>query len=196
MFIIGLTGGIATGKSTVCQFIAEHYHTPIIDADVINAQLLKPHQLGYQALLKQFPDIPLLENQQLDKHYLREQIFNHTIKKKTVEQLLHPLIKHAISEQLTTLKTQQHPYCIIAVPLLIEAQFDDLVDTIWVTDCDEKLQLQRLLQRDAISKSLALTMIDAQLTRAERLKHADAIIPTHHFRVMQQTIIQLFNALN
>lgn len=189
MYVIGLTGGIATGKTSVCEYLSSQFAIPIIDADIINKQLLEPEQAGYKGILNLFPYIPLNNKQQLDKLFLRAEIFSDPAKKLAIEKLLHPLIKNSIFQQIDDLKT--HSSCVVAIPLLIEAHFDDLVDTIWVTDCSEELQLQRLLSRDKLSESLAKSMIKSQLSRAERKQHADAIIPTDSFASMQNTLNNL-----
>lgn len=190
MNIVGLTGGIATGKSTVSRFLST-LNTPIIDADIINQQLLLPQQEGYLKILQLFPDTPILTDQALDKRYLRHKIFAHKASKQQLEKYLHPIIKKQILAEINALKQRALAYCIVSVPLLVEAKFTHLVDEVWVTDCSEEMQLSRLMKRDTISLSDAKLIMSHQLTRAERLKHADQIIETEHLDVMENRLIQL-----
>jgi len=192
MNIVGLTGGIATGKTTVTQFLSTTLSTPIIDADTINQKLLMPHQEGYSKLLELFPETPLLEDLSLDKGYIRHKIFHHIENKKKLEQLLHPIIKNKILYEIQALKQKgESPYCIVAVPLLIEANFIDVVKEIWVTDCPEDMQINRLMKRDNSSLSDAKLIMSHQLARKERLKYADQIITTNDQKVMEDQITEL-----
>jgi len=191
MNIIGLTGGIATGKTTVSQFLST-LDTPIIDADIINQQLLMPHQEGYSKVLELFPETPLLSDLSLDKKYLRHKIFHHIDNKKKLELLLHPLIKNKIVFEIEALKQKEKkPYCMVAVPLLIEAKFTDIIDEIWVTDCSESIQINRLMKRDNSSLSDAKLIMSHQLSRKERLKYADQIITTDDHKMMENKITEL-----
>ncbi len=191
MNIVGLTGGIATGKSTVSHFL-ESLEIPIIDADLINKQLLLPKNIGYKAVLKLFPDIPLLSDDSLDKRHIRDKVFNHKPSKELIEQKLHPLIKEEISAQIKHLKTNSEtPYCIVSVPLLIEANFSHLVNEIWICDCAERTQTQRLMARDKISQTDAKLIMSHQLSRSKRLKYADEIINTEEMNAMQKKILAL-----
>ncbi len=193
MNIIGLTGGIATGKSTVSQFL-ESLHINVIDADVINHHLLMPTQAGYNKVLQLFPNTPLLSDNFLDKKYLREIIFNDKHSKTALEQQLHPLIKAEIISRIETLQASINiPYCIVSVPLLIEANFKSLVNDIWVCDCSENTQIQRLMKRDHISQADAQIIISHQLERQERLRYANEIINTEHIDSMQKQIMALHN---
>ncbi|MBL7004483.1 MAG: dephospho-CoA kinase [Gammaproteobacteria bacterium] len=185
MKVVGLTGGIATGKTTACHYL----HTlsvPIIDADIINHKLLEPNQKGYLGLLKLFPDIPLIE-QQLDKKYLRKILFNDAHAKQQIEHLLHPIIKQSIQQEIDSID-KSTPYCIIAVPILIEANFQYLVDTIWVTDCSVNTQITRLMLRDNITIEDAKNILQHQLTREERLSYANEVISTENTIDMQKTL--------
>jgi len=188
MNVIGLTGGIATGKTTVSHSF-KSLNVPIIDADIINRQLLLTEQSGYNEILKLFPDIPLAEDGSLDKHYIRTKIFNHPEIKQQLEQRLHPLIKTEINVQINKLKSSNNDsYCIVSVPLMIEAKFNHLVSKLWVCDCSEKIQLQRLMIRDQLSQEDAQLIINHQLSRQERLQYADEIIPTKNKTQMQEKI--------
>ncbi len=193
MNIIGLTGGIATGKSTVTKYFST-LCTPIIDADIINKKLLQPNNTGYVHVLKAFPNIPLLADSALDKNFLRRQIFNDIKQKKILENILHPLIKKEITETIKVLNARlKHNYCIVSVPLLIETNFNSLVKEIWVTDCTEETQIKRLTARDNISIREAKLIISHQLSRKKRLSFAHQVIPTEQYNDMKSFILNLHN---
>ncbi len=184
MNVVGLTGGVATGKTTVTHYF-KNLNIPIIDADAINYQLLQPKQSGYTAILNLFPDVPLLKDSTLDKAYLRHKIFSDSDNKHQLECLLHPIIKQKIMSQIQSLKlNSQSSYCIVSVPLLIEAKFNDLMEEIWITDCSEETQIKRLMLRDQISNADAKLIMANQLTRQARLKYADKIINTENHEAM------------
>lgn len=195
MKVVGLTGGIATGKTTVTNFL-NNLNVPIIDADIINFHLLEPKQLGYLGILKLFPDTPLLNNKALDKSYLKNKLFNSQSNKTKIEALLHPLIKHEIKHQINNLnQTTNTSYCIVVVPLLIESNFTDLVDEIWVTDCYENTQKKRLMKRDHISSDNVDLIMSHQLSRTARLEYASQIISTDNEKDMEIKLKQLHQSL-
>lgn len=188
MNIIGLTGGIASGKTTVSDYIA-HLDIPIIDADVINRHLLQPNNVGYQQIVRTFSNIPLLSDGSLDKVYLRNKIFTDKLSKKRLEKILHPLITSEIKSQIKKHKIKNlYPYCIVSVPIMIEANFLGLVSSLWVTDCSEKIQLKRLMERDKITQEDARLIMSHQLSRQERLQYADQVINTENESQMIEKI--------
>lgn len=172
MLKIGLTGGIASGKSTICTLF-ERYSIPIIDADLIARQLVKPSEQAYSEIIAVFGQDIVQKNGQLDRAKLRELIFFDPQLKQQLENILHPKIRQQLILQG---QQQQTPYCIFATPLLIESNMNSLVDRILVIDLSVKQQLQRLQKRDDISLSQAQLMIDAQCDRKQRLASADDII--------------------
>jgi dephospho-CoA kinase len=168
---IGLTGGIGSGKTTVCQLFAD-YSIPIIDADIIARQLVEPGQPALDEIIRQFGH-DILSNDSLDRKKLGKIIFADKEKKKQLESILHPAIYQRLKQQASTL---QSPYCILAIPLLLETGMEDLVDRILVIDCPVALQYQRVKQRDALSDQQIDQIIASQISRDERQKQADDII--------------------
>ncbi len=168
---IGLTGGIGSGKTTVCKLFAD-YSIPIIDADIIARQLVEPGQPALAEIVRQF-GAEVLNNDSLDRKKLGEIIFADKEKKKQLESILHP----AIYQRLRQLAdSQQSPYCILAIPLLLETGMDNLVDRILVIDCPLELQYDRVRQRDGLSDEQIKRIIASQISRQERLAQADDII--------------------
>jgi len=168
---IGLTGGIGSGKSTVCQLFSA-LSIPIIDADIIAREVVAPRQAALARIQQNFGDI-LLADGTLDRKKLGQIIFADPAKKQWLENLLHPLIYQRLK---TEAATQLSPYVILAIPLLFETDMTDLVDRILVIDCPETLQLQRVKQRDQLDDDQIQRIIASQSSREERLRQADDII--------------------
>ncbi|MEX1200435.1 MAG: dephospho-CoA kinase [Methylophaga sp.] len=169
---IGLTGGIASGKSTVCNIFAE-LGAAIIDADGIAKQVCQPGMPAYQQIVTHFGKDLLLETGDLDRAALRQIIFQDVDAKKALEAIVHPQVRLALTAQL---KQSQAAVTIVAVPLLIEAEMQDMFDRILLVTANHNTQLTRLLARETISESLAEQMISAQIDDQQRLHYADDII--------------------
>ena len=169
---IGLTGGIASGKSTVADLFAEH-DVPIIDTDVIARQLVQPGMPALDEIRTTFGDDVFDWQGQLDRACMREVVFSDASRREQLESILHPRIRdEAIAQSGAT----DGPYQIIVVPLLVESPMRDLMDRVLVVDCDEETQLNRLLARDAENEDQARRILAAQASRADRLGIADDVI--------------------
>jgi len=173
MFSVGLTGGIASGKTTVSNLFAAH-GVPIIDTDVISRELLKTEELAYQQVCSRFGDEILNPDGQIDRAALRKIVFSNPQQKKWLENLLHPLIfersRNAIEEHSVA------TYVMVVVPLLFETNFQSLVDRILVVDCPAEQQVRRLVKRDGIDENLAYQMLAQQMTNEDRLAGAQDTI--------------------
>ena len=176
MLKIGLTGGIASGKSTVCKLFSRH-NIPIIDADIIAQDLVKPNQIAFNDIVKTFGTAILQDDGTLDRQQLRRLIFSDKAAKRQLETILHPLIQQRLTQQISK---KQSPYCILAIPLLIEANMRHLVDHVLVIDAHPDIQLKRLCQRDNMAPADALAIIKQQTSRAQRMMIADDIIDNNH----------------
>lgn len=171
MLVIGLTGGIGAGKSTVAQLF-HAYHIPIIDADLIAREITELNQPAFNAIVAHFGKQILLANR-LDRRKLREIIFKDEIERQWLEALLHPLI---IAEMQQRLKTLKAPYCIMVIPLLVETGPYPFINRILVVDASEQTQLLRVTQRDQFKEIDIKAMIEAQIKRKQRLEKAHDII--------------------
>jgi len=169
MLRIGLTGGIASGKSVISDALARRGY-PVIDADVISRELMQPGAPGYQACIDHFGQSILDRQGRIDRAALRKKVFDDPKQRRWLEALLHPLIRKQIGDRLESLDAD---LAFIVVPLLFESGFDRLVDLTLAIDCPRDLQLERLVQRDGIDRPLANRMLDAQLSNDERLQRAD-----------------------
>ena len=172
MLKIGLTGGVACGKSTVCKIFSQ-LGIAVIDADEIAHELVEVGKPCYLDIINTFGTAFLLKNQQIDRAKLRQLIFSNRVAKLQLETILHPSIRRELIERSHKVKSA---YCILAVPLLIETNMDTAVDRILVIDITEKNQLDRLCKRDHLAPTLANNMIHQQSNRSQRLAMADDVI--------------------
>jgi len=168
---IGLTGGIASGKSAASNKFAD-MGIPVIDADIIAREVVEPKSKGLQQLVNAFGQ-SILDGEKLDRSKLRAIVFNDSEKLKQINAILHPLIGHEIRKQVNVIK--QH-YCIVVIPLLCESTRYDWLDRVLVIDVSKETQTKRLLKRDAITIELANKMLDSQCSREQRLAIADDVL--------------------
>lgn len=175
-FKVGLTGGVACGKTTVSDRFAE-LGVDIIDADVIARELLEQGSDCYAQVVGLFGQQVLLESAEINRSWLRDRIFSDAKAKQALESIIHPAVRLAIAEASEKCASD---YCIVSVPLLIEANMQTLVDRILVVDLPPEQQLDRLMQRDKISLTQAQAMLAGQCSRARRLSFADDIIDNSH----------------
>lgn len=169
---IGLTGGIASGKSTVADFFAA-LGVPVIDTDVIAREIVKPGEPALDEIRFAFGDDVINADGSLDRTQLRKIVFSDDALRARLESILHPRIRDVALQQASL---ASEPYVIIVVPLLFESPMKDAMNRILVVDCDEETQLQRLTTRDQESEEQARRIIAAQASRAERLSIADDVI--------------------
>lgn len=170
--VIGLTGGIASGKTTVSDQFAL-LGIDIIDADVIAREVVAKDSPGLMAIVGQFSEEVLTSTQELDRQKLRTIVFSDNTKKEWLNALLHPLIRAQMELQTNNAKS---PYCILSVPLLVENKLNKMVDRTVVVDIDEATQLKRAMARDSSEKAIIESIIASQASRSERLAVADDII--------------------
>lgn len=170
--VVGLTGGIASGKSLVgAMFVT--LGAVLVDTDAVAREVVALGEPGLAAVAAEFGPRVLLPSGELNRPALRSLVFADEARRRRLEALLHPLIRNRTRAKLAELEV---PYALVAVPLLVETSFGELVDRILVVDCPESLQLERLMRRDAIPRAEALEMIRAQVDRATRLKAAHDVI--------------------
>lgn len=169
---IGLTGGIASGKSTVADFFAD-LGVPVIDTDVIAREVVAKGAPALDRIRAAFGNIVFDDDGNLDRKAMRKLVFSDADKRRRLEGILHPLIRDAVVMQVAAVTA---PYMIIVVPLLVESPMKDFMDRVLVVDCSEDVQLSRLQQRDAENQEQARRMIAAQASRDDRLGIADDIV--------------------
>jgi dephospho-CoA kinase len=171
-FRVALTGGIASGKTTVANLFAD-LGVPLIDTDVIARQVVEPGQPALAAVMAAFgPDILDAEGR-LDRRRMRERIFSDPTAKQRLEAILHPAIRDEMERRS---REAGGPYQVLVIPLLTEGKRRDHVDRVLLVDVPEELQIQRLMMRDGVTHEQARASLNAQATRAERLAIADDVV--------------------
>jgi dephospho-CoA kinase len=173
--VIGLTGGIASGKTKVSDQFAS-FGIDIIDADIIARDVVAKDTPGFMAIVEQFGEDIITSNFDLDRQKLRRIVFSDSAKKEWLNALLHPLIRQQMEFKTNHAKS---PYCILSVPLLIENKLNKMVDRTLVVDIDETIQLKRAMARDQSEQAIIENIIASQASRSDRLAAADDVILNH-----------------
>ena len=172
VFRIGLTGGIASGKSTAAKFFGA-LGVPILDSDQVAREVVEPGQPPLERLVERFGRGILTPDGHLDRPALRQIVFSDPKARADLENLTHPAIGAALEARSAA---AGGPYQILVIPLLVEKNLGGQVDRVLVVDCDEELQIRRLHSRDGSTRAQAQAILDAQVSRAARLKAADDVI--------------------
>ena len=171
-FRVALTGGIASGKSTVADLFAA-LGVPVIDTDVIAREVVEPGRPAYAQVAEAFGPQVLDADGRLDRKRMRERIFADPDARRRLEAILHPAIRAEMERQS---KAAVGPYQVLVIPLLAEGGRRDHVDRVLLVDVPEELQIQRVMWRDGVSHEQALASLNAQATRAQRLAMADDVL--------------------
>ena len=171
-FKVGLTGGIASGKTTVSNLFAE-LGVPVIDTDVIARQVVEPGQPAIEEIRKRFGDTAIGTDGALDRRAMRKRIFADSEARADLEAILHPRIAAEVKRQS---ESRGGDYQLIVVPLLVDSELLQYVDRVLVVDCSEARQIERLLQRDSGSIDDAKRILASQSSRKERLAIADDVL--------------------
>ncbi len=175
MKVIGLTGGIGSGKSTVSQFLAE-LGAVIVDADRVGHEAFKPDTDVWREVVAAFGRQILTPNGDIDREKLGEMVFANPESLLRLNQITHPRIYEMVKARLEEYRRQGVSVVVLEAPLLIEAGWSSLVDEVWVTVAPESTVLRRLKERAGLSEQQSLARIHAQLPSEERVKHADVVI--------------------
>ena len=174
---IGLTGGIASGKSTITDYIRKNKKIPILDADNLSRQLIKPNTLEYKKILEYFGNKIIDKyspKKAINKKLLRSIIFENEKAREWIQNLLHPLIKEKMIKECNQYKDNK--VILLVVPLLFEAKFEDICTEIWLVKCTKEEQIKRLVKRDKISKEEACEIIKFQMSFETKTKLSDVIL--------------------
>lgn len=172
MYVVAITGGIGSGKTTVANQFAE-LGIDVVDADVIAREVVESGTPALAAIADHFgPDV-ITPDGQLDRRRLRERVFSDPSAKTWLNALLHPLIRNEMQRQCAAARS---PYCLLVVPLLVENKLTGLANRVLVVDVDEAIQIERTCRRDGVTTEQAKAIIAAQASRSERLGAADDVI--------------------
>ncbi|KAG7442853.1 CoaE-domain-containing protein [Guyanagaster necrorhizus] len=175
MWVVGLTGGIATGKSTVSGLLRDK-GVPIVDADIIARKVVEPGTTGLKQIVKYFGEVVLFPDGSLDRKKLGSVIFNDESKRKRLNTILHPAIRRMMVWEVVKHWLCGKKYCVLDVPLLIEGPLWKWVAQVAVVYCPEEIQLERLVQRDGSTREDASARLSSQLSIVDKVKYADVVI--------------------
>lgn len=174
--IIGLTGSIASGKSTVAKYLSE-LGAKVIDADQVARNVVQPNTPALKELVNSFGPGILNNDQTLNRQKLATIVFKDSDARKTLENITHPRIEEEINREIRDFaSTHPHGNLVLEVPLLIEVGWHKKVDQVWLVTVNEREQLNRLIKRDKLSLEQALDRIKSQMPQQEKAKYADVLI--------------------
>ncbi|EGJ32029.1 MULTISPECIES: dephospho-CoA kinase [Moorena] len=188
--IIGLTGGIATGKTTVSNYLADTYRLPILDADIYAREAVQPDSPILKQIYQRYGLQVQHSDSTLNRKRLGEIIFSNPTERQWLEQQIHPYVRDRFRSELDTFldaiasggnpqdraASLVAPTVILVIPLLFEAKMTDLVTEIWVVSCSPEQQLRRIQKRDRISKEQAQARINSQLPLQQKIELADLVL--------------------
>ncbi len=173
--LIGLTGNIGTGKSTVAWMFEEH-GVPVLDADGIVHELLTPRTHAWKLLYERYGNAIIGKDGQIDRTTLARIVFQDPTERKHLESVIHPLVKAEISKRAAVLAKENHRFIIAEIPLLIEAHWEGLFDAIIVVRCREEQEIERCMQKFKMSREEIMLRLAAQLPLERKVAAADAVI--------------------
>lgn len=186
--VIGLTGGIGSGKSTVAGLFSS-LGVPVLDADQLTRELVRPGEPALAAIVARFGPECLHTDGTLDRAWMRRKIFSDPDSKQQLEAILHPAVRQRMQDWVCGIHA---PYCILVIPLLLETGQTDLVDRVLVVDIPEKEQLKRVAARDSLSHNAVSSIMASQADRQIRLEAADDIIDNDtDLATLQQRVTDL-----
>lgn len=172
--IIGLTGGIATGKSTVSQYLQTRHQIPVLDADSYAREAVEPGGAILAAIAQRYGDTILLPDHTLNRRRLGDMVFQDPQEKQWLESQIHPFVRQRFQAEMARLSSV--PIVVQAIPLLFEAGLTDQVTEIWVVTCPEAQQQQRLMARNHLTAEQAIARIHSQLPLADKVAQADVVL--------------------
>lgn len=190
--IIGLTGGIATGKSTVSNMLRD-LGIPIIDADLIAREVVEPGEKAYGEIVEQFGEDILTKEGEIDRKKLGTIVFRDEEKRMLLNKIVHPAVRSEMRRRAEEYLNNGHPTVVMDIPLLFESKLQQMVEKTIVVYTTKETQLQRLMQRDQLTEEEALQRIHAQLPVEEKKSLADAVI--HNEGSLSETKEQLLQLL-
>ncbi|MDL4840650.1 dephospho-CoA kinase [Aquibacillus rhizosphaerae] len=175
VLIIGLTGSIATGKSTVARMLINN-NIPVIDADIISRKVVEPGEPAYFKIIETFGTEILEVNEKIDRKKLGRIIFSDELKRKQLNEIVHPAVRETMLQEKNKRIKLGEEVIVLDIPLLFESKLTDLVDKIVVVYVEEQIQLARLMERDKSSQEDALKRIRSQMSIKQKAEMADQVI--------------------
>jgi dephospho-CoA kinase len=191
--VIGLTGSIATGKSTV-SLMFDEFNIPVIDADKLSREVVQPDEKAYNEIVAAFGKQILREDQTLDRDKLGQIVFADKAKRNTLNQIVHPAVREKMIEKRDAYVNQKEKCIVLDIPLLFESKLTDFVDKTLVVYVDEAVQLKRLMDRNGYAKEEAMQRISSQIPVKEKAELADEVIDNNGSKI--ESSKQLESILN
>lgn len=177
--LIGLTGGIGMGKTTVSDYLAQVHHLPVLDADILAREAVEPGTSVLSTIVDRYGSGILLPDGVLDRQRLGNIIFNSVPERLWLEQQIHPYVRERLEQSIYTPplnNARQHPIVVLVIPLLFEARMTDLVTETWVIQCPEDCQMERLMHRDQLDLQQAQARINNQMPIQKKVARADVVL--------------------
>ncbi|GAB4227859.1 MAG: dephospho-CoA kinase [Elainellaceae cyanobacterium] len=174
--VIGITGGVGMGKTTVSDYLARAYHLPVLDADIYAREAVEPGSRVLAEVVERYGSHVLLADGSLDRRRLGDIIFSSPAEKLWLEQRIHPFVRDRLETELKRLATEAHQTVVVVIPLLFEARMTDLVTEIWVVQSQEQQQKDRLMQRDRLNLTQIHARIKNQMPIERKAEQADIVI--------------------
>ena len=171
--LIGLTGGIATGKTTVSNYLAKQYNLPVLDADIYAREAVNKNSPILRTIFQRYGDQIRLSTGDLNRSALGDIIFNDVGEKQWLENQIHPFVRDRFTQEQQKISNDT---IVLSIPLLFEANLTSLVTEIWVVICDRNLQISRLQQRNGLTSQQAEARIDSQMSIAQKATLADLVL--------------------
>jgi dephospho-CoA kinase len=174
--VTGITGGIGSGKSSAAEFLANHFPVTLLNADSIVHELLEPGQAGWEAIRKLGP-LFINPDQTINKPFLRKTLFEDSQLREKINASIHPLVKKEILSAIKTqLPEKKSTYYLVEVPLLFEANWQDMFDGIIVVFASEKKCIERIMSRDGVSAEEATVSLESQWSLTQKAELADHVV--------------------
>jgi dephospho-CoA kinase len=172
-YVVAVTGGIGSGKSTVCRVFTERHGVCVIDADVVAREVVEPGTAAHTAIVACFGREILSADGHLDRAQLRRIVFADAARRAELESITHPAIRTRMREHVAAV---DGPYCLLGIPLLAEGARNELIDRVLVVDCPERLQIERVRARDHLTDADVAAIMRTQASREARLRIADDVV--------------------
>lgn len=200
MTTIGLTGSIATGKSTIASYL-QTKHIPVVDMDLIAREVVEPGTTGLEMLEKTFGKRIINLDGTLNRGALGDLLFHNDWVREKVNEILHPFIFELADQRVAQYQTQEEPIIVVDIPILFEKEGQAQFDEVWVVYVPEEIQLERLMQRNQLKRAEAKVKIESQLSIEEKAQQADVVIDNSKtkedsYRQVDRELERLYRAAN
>lgn len=195
MVVVGVTGNIGSGKSTVCQFLAE-LGAAVIDADEIARKTYTPHSQAWQEIITAFGTEVLQPNEEIDRAKLAQLVFSNPEALRQLNQITHPKAEKTVTEQIEESRRRGIKVVVLEAALLIEADWTTLVDKVWLVTASRDTVVQRLAGYQEAERSQVLARLDSQMPVEEKMKYADEVIYNEEdISALRTKITEIWNGL-